>query len=80
MGTTTVDPDQELLDRLDRQEGPGTFAVIMLVGGLAALAGLVAYFTVKMQLSLTGEIATDAAILIFIVSAALLGISYFKFR
>jgi hypothetical protein len=75
-----VDPDQDLLDRLDRQEGLGVFSIVMLVGGLAALAGLVAYFTLKLELSLSGEIAADSAILIFIVSAALLGISYFKFR
>jgi hypothetical protein len=52
----------------------------MLVGGLAVLAGLVAYFTLKMELRLSGEIAADAAILIFIGSATLLGISYFNFR
>jgi hypothetical protein len=80
MVTGAMDPDQDLLDRLDRQEGPGTFPVIMVVSGLAALAGLVAYFTLKMQLGLNGEIATDTAILIFIVSAVLLAISYFRFR
>jgi hypothetical protein len=78
--TNPVDPDQDLLDRLDRQEGLGTFSMMMLVAGLAALGGLVAYFTLKMQLRLSGELATDAAILIFVVSAALLGFSYFKFR
>jgi hypothetical protein len=75
-----VDPDQDLLDRLDRQEVLGTLPIMMLVAGLAALAGLIGYFTLKMELSLNGEIATDCAILIFIGSAALLGISYFKFR
>jgi hypothetical protein len=74
-----VDPDQDLLDRLDRQEGLGAFFTMMLVGGLAALAGLVAYFTLKIDMSLSGEITTDTAILVFVVSAALLGISYFKF-
>jgi hypothetical protein len=80
MVVNRVDPDQDLLDRLDRQEGPGAPSIIMLVGGLAALAGLVGYFTFKMESSLNGEIATDAAILIFIVSAVLLAISYFRFR
>jgi hypothetical protein len=74
-----VDPDQDLLDRLDRQEGLGAFSTMVLVGGLAVLAGLVAYFTLKMEMNLSGEIAADAAILVFVVSAALLGISYFKF-
>ena len=74
-----MDPDQDLLDRLDRQEGLGAVFTMMLVGGLAALAGLVAYFTLKIEMSLSGEITTDTAILVFVVSAALLGISYFKF-
>jgi hypothetical protein len=72
-----MDPDQDLLDRLDRQEGVRTFPIIMTVGGLAALAGLIAYFTLKMQLSVSGEIAADAAIWISIGSATLLGISHF---
>jgi len=75
-----VDPDQDLLDKLDRKEGPGTFLTVILGAGLAALAGLVAYFTLKMELRLSGEIAADAAILISIASAALLGTSFFKFR
>jgi hypothetical protein len=75
-----MDPDQDLLDRLDIQEAPGAFTITILVGGLAALAGLVAYFTLKMELSVGGEIAADTAILIFIGSAVLLGISYSKLR
>jgi hypothetical protein len=75
-----VDPDQDLLDKLDRKEGPGTFLTVILGAGLAALAGLVAYFTLKMELRLSGEIAADVAILISIGSAALLGTSFFKFR
>ena len=70
-----VDKDQDLLDELDRQQGLGTLPITMLVGGLAALAAAVVYFTLKMQLSLSGEIAADTAILTFIVSAVLLGIS-----
>ena len=75
-----MDPDQDLLDRLDRQEGLGTLPVMILVAGLAAMAGLVAYFTLKMQLSLSDEISIDAAILISILSAAVTGFTYFKFR
>ena len=75
-----MDPDQDLLDKLDRQEGPGWFLVIIGGAGLAALTGLVTYFTLKMELRSSGEIATDAAILMFIGSAALLGIGFFKFR
>jgi hypothetical protein len=75
-----MDPDQDLLDRLDRREGPGAYANIMLAGVLAALAGLVTYFTLEMELRLSGEIAIDAAILVFIGSALLLAISHFRLR
>jgi hypothetical protein len=75
-----MDPDQDLLDRLDRREGPGAYANIMLAGVLAALAGLVTYFTLEMELRLNGEIAIDAAILVFIGSGLLLAISHFRLR
>jgi hypothetical protein len=80
MVTTAMDPDQDLLDRMDRQEGPGTIMAIMLGAGLAALAGIVAYFTLKMELNASGEVAADAAILIFIASSVLLAVSHFRFR
>ena len=51
----------------------------MLGAGLAALAGVVA-FALKMELSASGEVAADAAILIFIASAVLLAVSHFRFR
>ena len=75
-----VDPDQDLLNKLDRQEGPGTILIIVLVAGLAVLAGLVTYFTLKMELRVGVEIAADVAILMFIGSATLLGIGFFKLR
>jgi hypothetical protein len=76
----TVDPDQDLLDKLDRKEGLGTGLTLILVAGLAIVAALITYFTLKMELRTGGEIATDAAILTLIGSAGLLGISFFKFR
>ncbi len=75
-----MDPDQDLLDKLDRQEGPGWFLVITGGIGLAALAGLITYFTMKMEFRTSGEIAADIAILMFIGSAALLSVGFFKFR
>ena len=75
-----MDPDQDLLDKLDRQEGPGWFLAITGGAGMAGLAGLVTYFTMKTELRTSGEIATDVAILMFIGSAALLGLGFFKFR
>ena len=75
-----MDPDQDLLDKLDRQEGPGWFLAIAGGAGMAGLAGLVTYFTMKTELRTSSEIATDVAILMFIGSAALLGLGFFKFR
>jgi len=75
-----VDPDQDLLDELDRQEGPGWFLVITGAAGLAALAGLIAYFTMVLELRTSGEIAADVAILTFAGSAAVLSIGFYKFR
>jgi hypothetical protein len=75
-----MDPDQDLLDALDRQEGLAPLSKIAVGGALAALAGTVAYFTLKMQLNVSGEAAADTGILIFIASAILLAISYLRFR
>ena len=75
-----MDPDQDLLDQLDRREAGGLALVGVLVGGLAALAGIVTYFTLRMELRASVEIARSAAALVFIVSAALLGVSYHRFR
>ena len=75
-----MDPDQDLLDKLDRQEGPGWALVITGGAGLAALTGLITYFTMKWELRATGEIAADIAILMFAGSAALLGLGFYKFR
>jgi hypothetical protein len=75
-----MDLDQDLLDRLDRQEGPGALPTLMLGGGLAVLAGTVAYFTFKIELSVSGEVAADAAMLTFIASSVALSISHSRLR
>ena len=75
-----MDPDQDLLDRLDRQEGPGLFLTLIGGGGLAAMAGLITYFTLMLELRTSGEIAADVAILMFAGSAAMLSIGFFRFR
>ena len=75
-----MDPDQDLLDALDRQEGLAPLSKITLGGVLAALAAAVAYFTLKTQLNVSGEVAADSGILIFIASAISLTISYLMFK
>jgi hypothetical protein len=73
-----VDPDQDLLDRLDRKEGPSRSTVIMLSAGFAVFAAAVAYFTLILTMHATKEVAGDTAILIFIASAVALGTGYLR--
>jgi hypothetical protein len=75
-----MDPDQDLLDQLDRRETGGLAFAIMVMGGLAALAGIITYFTLSMELQAAPEVSRDAAALVFIISAALLGVSHYRFR
>lgn len=75
-----MDPDQDLLDQLDRREAGGLASACLVVGGVAVLASIVAYFTLTIELRSTAEIAGNAAALVFIASATLLGISYRRFR
>ena len=75
-----MDPDQDLLDQLDRREAGGLPFAIVLAGCLAALAGIVTYFTLTLELRATVDVARDAAALVFIASAALLGASHYRFR
>jgi hypothetical protein len=75
-----MDPDQDLLDQLDRRETGGTAFVIAVAAGLAALAGLMTYLTLILELRASSEVARDTAILVFIISATLLGASHYRFR
>jgi hypothetical protein len=73
-----MDPDQDLLDCLDRKEGPSASAVIALSAGFAAFAGAVAYFTLIVAMHANKEVAADCGILTFIASAVALGTGYLK--
>jgi hypothetical protein len=75
-----MDPDQDLLDQLDRREAGGPYLVLALACALAALAGLVTYFTLTLELRAGAEFARASAVLVFIVSAALLAASHYRFR
>jgi hypothetical protein len=77
---SAVDPDQDLLDRLDRKEGPSHFTVIVLSAAFAAFAGAVAYFTLILEMQANKEVAADIAILILIASAVALGTGYLKLQ
>jgi hypothetical protein len=75
---SAVDPDQDLLDRLDRQGGPSHTTVIVLSAGFAAFAAAVAYFTLILAIHANKEVAADIAILVFIASAVALGTGYLR--
>jgi hypothetical protein len=75
-----MDPDQDLLDQLDRREAGGPYFILAVVGGLAALTGIIAYFALILELHANRGVAFDAAVLVFIGSALLFGASYYRFR
>ena len=75
-----MDPDQDLLDKLDRREAGGLYFVSVVVVALAALTGLIAYFTLMLELHINRDVAFDSAVLVFIGSACLFGASYHRFR
>jgi hypothetical protein len=77
---SAVDPDQDLLDRLDRKEGLSPSMGIVLSAGVAALGSAVAYLTLIMEIHANREVAADVAILLFIGSAVALATGYFKLR
>jgi hypothetical protein len=73
-----MDPDQDLLDQLDRKEGASVATVMAMIIGLSVGAGLVGYFTL---LQASGrELAADGGGLIAIVAAAGLLVAYRMFR
>jgi hypothetical protein len=75
-----MDPDQDILDQLDRQEGPSFPAATALIIAVALVAGAIGYFTIRLELNSSRELATDGGGLIAIVAGAALWISYSKFR
>ena len=75
-----MDPDQDLLDKLDRREAGGLYLAVAIAAALAALAGAITYFTLILELRAGAEVARDSAALVFIASAILLGASHYRFR
>jgi hypothetical protein len=75
-----MDPDQDLLDQLDRRENGGIEAITALIVGISLIAGLVGYFTLRLQLHSGREISLDVGMLIVIGAGALLAVAYRKIR
>jgi hypothetical protein len=73
-----MDPDQDLLEALDRREGFSGASVIAMIAGISIFAGAIGYFTLLSQKS-GQELSTDGGALILIASAVGLLIAYRKF-
>jgi hypothetical protein len=75
-----MDPDQDLLDQLDRKAGPAMASVAAMVAGLSVAIGAVVYFTISLQSQANREIALDAAALVAIAAAVVLVTAFRKLR
>jgi hypothetical protein len=75
-----MDPDQDLLDQLDRKAGPSMASVAAMVAGLSVAIGFVVYFTILLQPQANREIALDTAALIAIAAAVMLVTAFRKLR
>jgi hypothetical protein len=75
-----MDPDQDLLDELDRREAGRLYFILALIGFLAMIAGIVAYLALSLTLHARRDVAFDSAVLVFIGSAVLLSSHCYRFR
>lgn len=75
-----MDPDQDLLDRLERRERGGFTTVAALICGISVFAGIIAYFTLKFAQSPSHELPLDTSVLIAIGACAALLFTYQKIR
>ena len=73
-----VDPDQDLLDKMDRKEGLSGPLPIAAGIAILSMAGAVAYFTLKLQLN-ASDAAVDFVMLVLIGSLALIAIFRSRF-
>jgi hypothetical protein len=74
-----MDPDQDILDQLDKREGPNLLSVISLIVATALIAGAVAYLTLLQQLNYSRELAADAGGLFGIAAGVGMLLAYRKF-
>jgi hypothetical protein len=72
-----MDPNQDLLEALDRREGLHGPSLIAMVAGISLFAGVVAYFSLLNQ-NLGQELSLDGAGLFVVASAAGLVIAFRK--
>lgn len=75
-----MDPDQDILDKLDLQEGPRGLTIAALIGSLSLVAGALSFLTLKFQFDTSLELSADSAGLVIIATGAALTLAYRKFR
>ena len=75
-----MDPDQDILDQLDRQESRNSTAAAVLIIAMTLIAGAIGYFTLRLELNSSRELAIDGGGLIGIAVAVALLVAYRKFR
>jgi hypothetical protein len=74
-----MDPDQDILDQLDKREGPSILSVGGLIFATTLFTGAVGYFTVLLQLHSTRELAADAGGLLAVTAGVGMFFAYRKF-
>jgi Ca2+/H+ antiporter len=75
-----MDQDQDILDKLDLEDGPRLPYVVLLIAGLALVAGALSFLTLRFQLVSSKEASADGAVLMMIGACVALTIAYRKFR
>jgi hypothetical protein len=72
-----MDPDQDLLDALDRKEGLSTASVAAMIIGVSIIAGGIAYLSLITE-RFSREVSFDGAVLIALGMMAGLAFGYRK--
>jgi hypothetical protein len=75
-----MDPDQDLLDQLDRREGISAPVATVMTVGFALIVALISYFTFRLELHAVREVAFDGAGLLGVGSIAAILFAYRKLR
>jgi hypothetical protein len=73
-----MDPDQDLLDRLEVRETRDIRAVAAVIATVSVASGLIGYFTLQYELHSGRESSLDGAVLIILAVAAGLFVAHRK--
>ena len=75
-----LDPDQDLLDRLDDRENRNVKVIVAVIAGLSLVAGLIGFFSLQLELHAGQETSIDGGALITIAAAAALYLAHRRIR